>query len=326
MFFWKKKPTEAEKVAQARNEASMKALTAGDIPLNARERLEKHFTNNKDFFSSDFSCREFTFVREAGYEPISQVMGCSFMNISLLGGQRQRSSTGELHDVTKALSDARKLAVSRLQKEAELLNATGVIGIRLVVKKQSWDTRMVEFTAIGTAIRVPGREQKVPFTSALTAQEFWQLQQAGYWPVHLTLGLCSYYVWTDPETRRTLYSWWGTNNRNNAEVRAYTQGFYTAREHALARISLDLQDHKAEGAVGMKIDEEVQSIEYEINDRRYHDFIFNFCMMGTSIRKDDSLLARKPNTSTLVIYDLAKGKNVNVEINNVSYNGDFDED
>lgn len=311
-FLFPKKQTEADKLAQQRQDASIKALEAGDIPLVARERLVHQSKHGKDFFSSDLTTREYLFAREAGYQPIGQVMGCAFMNISLWGGRQIRQQTEEVYDVSKALSDARQLAVNRLLKEAELLNATGVIGIRLTTQKHGWDERMMEFTAIGTAIRVPGHEQKSTFTSLLTGQEFWQLHQGGYWPVGVCMGTCSYYVRTDMATRKILYSWWGGNNQNNNEIRAYTQGFYEARERALSRISLDIEALKADGCVGMRVDQDVKDIEYEVNDRTYHDFLCNFSMMGTAIIKEKEAPA-KPH-STLVIYDLAQKKNRNVDI------------
>jgi uncharacterized protein YbjQ (UPF0145 family) len=320
MFFWKKKPTEEEQRAQARQEASLKALEAGGLPLAAQERLQEQLASPNHLFSSDLTTREYLLAREAGYEPISQVMGCSFMNISLWGNGR-RSSTGEMTDLSEAHSQARRLAIHRLQQEAALLNATGVIGVRLTRKRHGDDGRMVEFTAVGTAIRIPGHEAETkegPFTSLLSAQEFWQLHSAGYWPLGVCMGVCIYYVYTDAQTRNLLYSFWGNNNRNNSEIPAYTQGFYQGRERALASFSMDIEAHRGDGAVGMLIDQDVESIEYEINDRTYRDFIATFSMLGTTVRKLKESTATKRG-STLVIYDLAQKKNVNVDFDDPEF-------
>lgn len=318
MVFWKKTTAE-ELERKARQDASIKALEAGDIPLAARERLEEQLRSPNHLFTSDLTTKEFLMASQAGYKPLTQVVGTAFMNISLFGASRTRSFSGELTDISGAFLHARHLAVRRLQKEAKLINATGVIGIRLTVKKHGWDSRMIEFTAIGTAIHMDNHPpQQAPFTSLLSGQEFWQLHQAGYWPVNVCMGVCAYYVWSDPDTRRLLYSWWGGNNRNNNEIPAYTQGFYNCRELALSRISHDIQQHSGDGGIGMKVDESVEDIEYEINDRTYHDFLINFSMMGTTIRKVADAPPRS-NNSTLVIYDLKKKSNVTIDIDEPNF-------
>jgi uncharacterized protein YbjQ (UPF0145 family) len=320
MFFWKKKPTEEEQRAQARQEASLKSLAAGGLPLVAQERLQAQMQSPNHLFSSDLTTREYLMARQAGYQPIAQVMGCSFMNISWLGNGR-RNSTGEMHDLSNAHSQARQLAVQRLHQEAKLLNATGVIGVRLTHRRHGDDGRMVEFTAIGTAINVPDKPNighDEPFTSLLSGQEFWQLHQAGYWPISVCMGICSYYVFTDAATQKLLYSWFGGNNRNNSELPAYTQGFYAGRERALANLTRDIQAKGGDGAVGMIIDQDVQHIEYEINDRTYRDFIANFSILGTTLIKVADTVRKKP-ASTLVIYDLAQRKNVNIDLDYPKY-------
>lgn len=303
-FGFGRKQTEAEKLAEEKQKQSIQALEAGDIPVRARERLEESVRLGKSFFSSDLNCREYLFTREAGYEVISQVMGSAFVNISFWGGLRTNRSTGEVTSVSQAQLLARNLAITRMQKEATILGATGIVGVRLVMRNYDWSERQVEYTAIGTAIRVPGAEQKEPFTSLLSGQEFWQLHQAGYWPRGICMGVCSYYVWTDQATRNILYNWWGSNNANNAEIKSYTQGFYDARERAMNRLISDIAEHKAEGVIGVRVDQDVQEIEYEVNDRTYHDFLVHFNLMGTAIVKDARFAERKPQ-SAMVMLDLS---------------------
>lgn len=325
MFSWFKKPTEEEKARQARQEADIKALESGGIPLTATMRLQEQMNSPNHLFSSDLSTKEFLIARQAGYSPIAQVMGSAFMNISFFGNMR-RNSTGELNDISDALSRARHLAIDRMKQEAKLLGATGVIGIKLTRRGAGWDARMVEFTAVGTAIRVPdmdavAKKGQEPFTSLLSAQEFWQLHMAGIWPVSVCMGVCSYYVWSDAETRKQLYSWWGGNNTANAEIRAYTQGFYEARERALSRMSLDIEAQGGDGSIGMIIDQDVHTIEYEINERTYKDFLANFSMMGTTVVRVADPAKIQPRR-TLMMLDLAKGKNVNISFDEPEYDDD----
>jgi uncharacterized protein YbjQ (UPF0145 family) len=59
----------------------------------------------------------------------------------------------ELPQFTQALYDARELAMARMQKEAEVLSAEGIVGVRLDQKNHSWGPHTTEFFAIGTAVR-----------------------------------------------------------------------------------------------------------------------------------------------------------------------------
>lgn len=322
MWFFGKKQTEEEKQAEAIQKQSVEALQSGGIPVRARQRCEEHVALGKTFFTSDLSSREWLTARHAGYEVISQVMGSSFMNISLFGGFRVNRSTGEVTAVSKAQLDARQLAVSRMQQEARILRATGVVGVRLVMRNYDWSQRQVEFTAIGTAIRVKGAEEGgEPFTSSLSAQEFWQLHEAGYWPRGICMGVCSYYVWTDPKIRQRLYNWWGGNAASNQEVVEYTQAFYTARESAMNRLIMDIQQHGAEGIVGMTVDQDIEDIEYEINDRTYHDMLVHFNLMGTSIIKNPNANGDVKPRDTLVMMDLRTRSERNLDY---SSSGSFD--
>ncbi len=57
--------------------------------------------------------------------------------------------------------DARELAMTRMEEEADLLGADGVVGVRLVFKEYAMDEGVLEFQAIGTAIR--HRERRAAF-------------------------------------------------------------------------------------------------------------------------------------------------------------------
>ncbi len=307
MPFWRKE-TEHEKLTRQIQEAAVKALESGQLPAIARHRLENQAKLGDSFFTSDLTSREYLLSREAGYKTLSQVMGSAFVSISLFGMFNSGRRTGELTSVTQAHLYARQMAVQRMQMEAEVLGATGVISVELTMRNYDWSSQLVEFTALGTAIQVPGRPAgEEPFTSNLSGQEFWQLHQAGYWPRGLAFGICSYYIYTDPQTRKTMYNWWGGNNLANREITLYTQGFYEARERAMGRLVNDIRLHKAEGAVGMSIDQRLEDVEYEVNDVTYHDVLVHFAALGTAVEKD-RLPTRSPRQSPLLIYDLASGK------------------
>ncbi len=319
MPFWGQE-SEAEKLARQKQAASLKALEMGNIPTQARERLEIQKRQGANFFTSDLSCQEYLLTREAGYQPIGLVMGTAFYKVSFWGYFRNyRTFTGELTSLTQAQLAARELAVSRMRQEAAILGASGVIGVRLKTRNFDWSSRTIEFTAVGTAIRVPSRTpDPQPFTSDLSGQEFWQLHQAGYWPKGLVFGICSYYIHTDNNTRAIvnpgLFGLLSGNWLMNQELTQYTQGFQLARHLAMSRLTADVQKLGASGAVGMDIDTDVEDIEYEINNRTYHDLLAHFIAIGTAILEDEPP-KQKSARSPLLIYNLKSGKSENIKIN-----------
>jgi uncharacterized protein YbjQ (UPF0145 family) len=230
-------------------------------------------TSGTPFFTSDLSTNEYLLARQAGCDPIGLVMGSSFYNVGFFSnfwGYRDR--TGEVDTLTQAQLAARELAVGRLQQEAALLGAHGVIGVRLQRSRGSWVPGLLEFKAIGTAIRIPGQPATpTPFTSDLSGQDFWKLHQAGYSPKGLAFGVCSYYVHSDRATRflmnPTAWSWLFGNSRRNQELVQYSQGFQDARELAISRLTAELQELGADGAVGMTIESSEEVITYNPQSR-----------------------------------------------------------
>lgn len=235
--------------------------------LDQQKRVSQQ--SGKSFFSSDLSTNEYLLMREAGCEPLGLVMGTSFYQIGFYRNfWGYRSRTGEVEALTHAQLAARELAVSRLQQEAALLGAHGVVGVRLKKSRDSWGGGMMEFTAIGTAIRISGRPMPPqPFTSDLSGQEFWQLRQAGYFPKGLVFGACSYYVHSDRVTRQlmspSLWNFFFGQGRRNQEMVQLTQGFQNARELAILRLTEDLKHLGAQGAVGMQIEMSEEVIVYQ---------------------------------------------------------------
>ena len=223
----------------------------------------------KPFFTSDLSTNEYFLAREAGCDPIGLVMGSSFYQVGFYRNfWGYRNKTGEVDALTQAQLTARGLAVSRLQQEAAMMGAHGVIGVRLKQRRKGWGIGLVEFTAIGTAIRIPGHAPtKQPFTSDLSGQEFWQLHQAGYQPKGLVFGTCSYYVHSDRTTRnlinRSIWTQIFGRGRQNQELVQLTQGFQDARELAISRMTAQIQQLGATGAVGMEIEVSEEVIVYQ---------------------------------------------------------------
>jgi uncharacterized protein YbjQ (UPF0145 family) len=306
MFFWNKNNKD-DSERKAREVATLKALADGQVPPAAQERIDRQRAMGNNFFTSDLSSREYLLCRQAGFQTVGQVMGTSFFNVSFWGFYRSRwNSTGELTNITHAQSEARRLAVSRMQHEAMLLGASGIIGVRLVIKNHDWSSRQTEFTAIGTAVKIPDYPKDMPpFTSDLNGQDFWKLYQAGYRPLGLAFGVCSYYIYTDSTTQTILgtNNLFGLNRQPNQEVRSYTQGFYEARERAMQRITDDISSIHGDGIVAVAANYEIEDIAYEINNYTYHDMLVHWTVMGTVISTKEERLDKIPTPS--MIYDLA---------------------
>lgn len=298
-----------QKSRREAEEATRRALERGQIPYRARHRLEMQRRATDRFFTSNLTCQEYLLTREAGYEPLGLVMGTAFYKVSFWGYfNTYQNFTGELTQLSHAQLTARELAIARLWQEAKLLGAHGVIGVRLTLSNYNWNARTVEFTAIGTAIRIRDQSPEAePFTSDLSGQEFWQLHQAGYSPRGLVFGICSYYVHSDWNTQSlTRGGLFSRGSSINQEVTQYTQGFNVARHLAMNRLTDDIRKHRAAGAVGMHIEMGVEDIEYELNNRTYHDLLAHFVAVGTSIVQHSRSTGERK--SPLLLYDLASGK------------------
>jgi len=123
-----------------------------------------NWRNNKDLpFTSDLSGQDFWTLIRAGYAPLGMVMGSCVYHIA---HQRLGAVLGnigrnvELEQFTQALYDARELAMSRMQAEAEALHAEGIVGVQLKQHSHTWGGHTTEFFAIGTAVR-PLRDDHV---------------------------------------------------------------------------------------------------------------------------------------------------------------------
>jgi len=58
----------------------------------------------------------------------------------------------EMVNYTQALYDARELAMERMQYEATMLQAHGIIGASINERSHGWGTHIIEYFAIGTAV------------------------------------------------------------------------------------------------------------------------------------------------------------------------------
>jgi uncharacterized protein YbjQ (UPF0145 family) len=203
-------------------------------------------------FTSDLTVNEFLLVKQAGFEPLGLVMGSSIYHIGFqMAGTYQNQ---EMEVLTQAMYHARELAMTRMEEEADVLGADGIVGVRLTVNRQEWGENLAEFMAVGTAIKHAGGANyrtvdNRPFTSDLSGQDFWTLMQTGYRPLSLVMGTCVYHV-AHQGMMQAL-----KRMGRNVEMENYTQALYDARELALSRMQAEAETEQAVGIVGTRVEE-----------------------------------------------------------------------
>ncbi len=293
-----------------------------ELPPDASERLGelRGEGGKKRLFTSDLSVSELALLHDAGFEPMGLVVGSSIYHIgwqpmwnSYSGyGYGAPRESGELQVLTQAKYEARELAMSRMEAEADALGADGVIGVRLTVGKYEWGADLAEFMAIGTAVRTRAKSDYrtkfgKPFTSDLSGQEFATLLKSGHRPLGLVMGVSVYGAWQNGWDFQRLFGWrWGWTGGGmmggtlsggyNQEIGLFTDAIYAARDMAMSRMSHEASELGAEGVVGMNMEmtptlsKEDSEFWEELNEKdagppQYHWRLFAVDMfaVGTAI-------------------------------------------
>jgi uncharacterized protein YbjQ (UPF0145 family) len=271
---------------------SLRAIEAGGLPPAAAARLAENAARQgtpDHIFTSNLSTGELLLTEECGYEPLGQVMGCCVYHVGWQGlasgwggysGWNRMSQ--ELGVLTQAYFDARHLCFGRLEQEAAILRADGVVGVRFERSGADLPSGNFEFKAVGTAVRSKGAKTapptSSPFVSNLNGQDHWSLRQAGLRPVGFAFGNCSWYQVAGWRNQMLNNGSWV-----NGELSDFTKGVYTAREIALERLSVEAGRLGALGVVGMVVEPTFEPIEYEMNNMRYEDLLVQFTIYGTAI-------------------------------------------
>jgi len=259
-----------------------------DLPQHARERLVQ--MRERHLFTSDLSVNEFLLVKEAGFDPVGLVMGTSVYQMKPQTPRLQNNEFGaEVGWMSHALWHSRHLAMNRMEEEADQLGADGIVGVRLEVNLQAWGRGMLEFLAVGTAVKhrtAAGsfrNAQNKPFQSDLSGQDFWTLVRAGYRPVGFCMGNCVAFV--PPRTLGTL----GGGNRELAE---YTHVLYDARELAIGRLQYEAETLGAQGIVGVTVEEKEHSWggagRFDGNAALYSGELIELFVVGTAVIRYDT--------------------------------------
>jgi uncharacterized protein YbjQ (UPF0145 family) len=119
-------------------------------------------------FTSDLSAQDFFRLLAAGAVPVAFVLGTCVYHIahqSMMQSLRQTGQNQEMLQFTQGIYEARELALSRMQAEAEAARSSGIVGVSVDVKNHVWGEHATEFLATGTAVRRLADEHKLPETS-----------------------------------------------------------------------------------------------------------------------------------------------------------------
>jgi uncharacterized protein YbjQ (UPF0145 family) len=250
-----------------------------DLPSGAEHRLEEL---RSGFFTSDLSVNEFLLIKEVGFHPLGFVMGSSIYHTGFQG--RRWSKSQELTKLTEAMYNARELAMTRMEEEAEELGADGVVGVRLDVNYYEWGSDAAEFIALGTAVKAEDSKSYrnrlgKPFTSDLSGQDFWTIMQTGHVPQGLVMGTCVYHI-AHRGLSQTLSS-----VGQNVELPNFTQALYEARELAMTRMQDEGTRLGATGIVGVRLEEK---------SHQWGSHTIEFLSIGTAVTKTGDATLPRP--------------------------------
>ena len=168
------------------------------LPQDAMTRLaELQPGRPGSIFTSDLTVNEFLLLRQAGFRPLGLVLGTSVYHVGLQVGRWSKNQ--EMDVLSQAMYHARELAMTRMEAEADVLGADGIVAVRLAVELKEWGSDIAEFLAVGTAVKAEAggdwrNNRNQPFTSDLSGQDFWTLLQTGYAPLGMVMGSCVYHI------------------------------------------------------------------------------------------------------------------------------------
>jgi len=110
-------------------------------------------------FTSHLNVQDFYTLLRTGHMPVEFVMGVCVWHVAaqgLMQTLRQVGQNVEMPQWTQGYYDAREIALSRMQAEAERVQATGITGVDYAANEWMWGGHTLEFFTSGTAVRKVG--------------------------------------------------------------------------------------------------------------------------------------------------------------------------
>jgi uncharacterized protein YbjQ (UPF0145 family) len=264
--------------------ASLDRVARGGIPLRAEQRLAEEAGENRRLFTSDLSVSEFLLARDAGCEPIAQVMGSSIFHVGQIPDYKGKTS--EITTISDAHRESRRAALARLAQEAALVRADAVIGVHLRDRMITMGARgkggddggeVLEFTVVGTAVKAPWitHPPGQPIVTDLSGQDLWALAQDGYEPCGFLFEFCRFHVWHVTKNQRGM----GTFELDEASL-AVEQ----ARTIAANKLLQQAAACGAEFVIGSDIDVNVREVPCGYGGCPLDDLDVDVSWFGTGVR------------------------------------------
>jgi uncharacterized protein YbjQ (UPF0145 family) len=207
------------------------------------------------FFTSSASGQELYCHLDAGYTPISFVMGNVAYALGIGRGITGGLSTlaqGEVRQYSEMYNRIRHLALFRLRREAASVGANAVVDVRIDLRP--FGPGVVELLMTGTASRHPALvpvgasgDPASVVTSELTGPELFSLAQLGYAPVQLVMATSVYSLGVVGGIGASFAA------LAKGELGELTQLVYGARENCLALLREEARSVGAEQVVGNRL-------------------------------------------------------------------------
>ena len=286
---------------------SLAAVAAGGIPLRASERLAEERGEHARLFTSDLSVSEFLLTKLAKCDPISQVMGSSIYHVGQIPDYKGK--TAEITVISDAHRESRRLALARLQQEAELVGADAVIGVHLRDRMITMGSRgkggddggeVLEFTVVGTAVRAPWitHPKGHPIITDLSGQDLWALAQDGFEPCGFLFEFCRYHVWHVTQGA----------GMNAVELGEASAAVDKARAIAARKLTAQAAKHDAEFVVGSEIEFTVREVPCGFGGCELDDLDVDVSWFGTGIRRIPGARAVTHSTPPLILSMMPVGR------------------
>jgi len=226
------------------------------LPPTAQGRLQ-HSAQSGAAKTAFLGYADFLLLEQMGFEPIAATIGISVVHLGRIqfAGVKQAI---ELEGYSQAIGMGLLSSLRHLQEEAAILGADGVF-LDTLVSERRFDAEEHEYSIRGTALRFrpqPGALRApsgMPFIFPSSVQVLYQMLRQGFVPITIGFGVCVYHV-----PHRSIRQALGQTFQNT-EVPVFTEAWYTAREIAVSRLQAQLEEHRAELVLGVKVEEKAEA-------------------------------------------------------------------
>ena len=245
--------------------AEIDRIAGGGLPNSTEDRLKA--LQKWKGFTSFLSPAAVAAGADRHLIPIAQVAGLSTgvlrsgvlrttrpgQGRARLGRPRWRERSGEI----QSWDTVRRRALGRLARQAELLGANAVVGLRARrdTPQAVGEEYFVEYVFTGTAVHVDGLRRpkdSPPLVTLASPQELWRLLRAGVEPAGVAGSFASVHTTVGFSTLKTRWA-------PSAELEDLTRSAYEARALALDRLRADARGLGAAGVIGIDMEHQHRS-------------------------------------------------------------------